>query len=272
MAANYDGLTRNTWPGTWSPTGNHPIVLDAELRGSLRTITGNAGNRLTDITGQRLEVGMLVYVINDYTLNGRAFTGGKYYKYISLAGESRNAATGELPNSNDNWELLDLSAGGGGNGYTGSIGYTGSAGTANVTVALSDSALQTSNVVTQVNSIQFDKDAGFTVNDLGGGAVKIGGGTISGNVSTFRYWEVNGQNTLVAQGTDTVRFIAGRGVTIETDTSSFPQTIIISAPVLTVNFDCGYPVRPFGLDAYYDGGDPYSIYGGITPLDSGGVV
>ena len=37
--AVYDGLTRNTWPGTWSPSSTHPIVLDTEVRGSLRFVS-----------------------------------------------------------------------------------------------------------------------------------------------------------------------------------------------------------------------------------------
>jgi hypothetical protein len=62
MSGNYDGLTRNLWTGTWSSSSTHPIVLDSDLRGSLQSITGLAGNKLTDIFGQRLQDGMLVYV------------------------------------------------------------------------------------------------------------------------------------------------------------------------------------------------------------------
>lgn len=101
--ANYDGLTRNQWPGTWSPSSNHPIVLDTELRGSLRYASGDAGDRLSDITGQRLQDGMLVYIKNEYTENGITYQGGEYYKYSVLSGQSRNASTGELPNAAANW-------------------------------------------------------------------------------------------------------------------------------------------------------------------------
>ena len=97
--ANYDGLTRNTWPGTWSPSANHPIVLDTEIRGSLRFVSGTSGDQLSDITGQRLQDGMLVYVANSYG----DYTGGEYYKYSVLDGESRNSSTGELPNNPANW-------------------------------------------------------------------------------------------------------------------------------------------------------------------------
>ena len=45
--ANYDGLTRNAWTGTW-PHGD-PIVLDTEIRGGLRHVSGDLGdsNQLT---------------------------------------------------------------------------------------------------------------------------------------------------------------------------------------------------------------------------------
>lgn len=105
--ANYDGLTRNAWPGTWSPSANHPIVLDTELRGSLRFVSGESGDQLSDITGQRLQDGMLVYVANSYG----DYTGGEYYKYSILDGESRNGSTGELPNNPGNWSNYSTGSG-----------------------------------------------------------------------------------------------------------------------------------------------------------------
>ena len=115
MSANYDGLTRNSWPGTWSPTADHPIVLDREIRGGLRTVSGASGDRLSNITGQRLEVGMMVYLQQTYSEAGEEFLGDRYYIYRSLAGESRNINTGELPNANGNWQIfgsdiIDLSS------------------------------------------------------------------------------------------------------------------------------------------------------------------
>ena len=102
--ADYSGLTRNTWPGTWSPSANHPIVLDTEIRGGLRYISGAESDQLANITGQRLQEGMLVYVDSSYTsLNGTDYIGGRYYKYNLLNGESRNLATGDMPNADSNW-------------------------------------------------------------------------------------------------------------------------------------------------------------------------
>ena len=137
--ANYDGLTKNLWPGTWSPSSTQPIVLDSEIRGGLRAVTGLSGDRLSDISGQRLEIGMLVYVRDAYSEYGASYTANTYYQYKLLTGQSRNAATGAMPNASANWSIFVVNTGytgtgtgGGGFGYTGSAGpaggYTGSSG------------------------------------------------------------------------------------------------------------------------------------------------
>jgi hypothetical protein len=120
-STNYDGLTRNVWPGTWSPSSSQPIVLDTEIRGTLQSITGNSGDRLTDIYGQRLQEGMLVYVKTGYTAGGYTRTGDSYYTYKLLSGDVRNASTGAAPNTEANWSLTNI-------GYSGSAGSTGSTG------------------------------------------------------------------------------------------------------------------------------------------------
>lgn len=114
--ANYDGLTRNTWTGTWSPSGTHPIVLDTEIRGGLRFVSGGEGDRLEDIPGQRLQEGMLVYLKNEYG----EFQGDKYYKYLLLEGEERDLSTGEMPNDSLNWSEVSFGSGGGSGGGSGS--------------------------------------------------------------------------------------------------------------------------------------------------------
>lgn len=108
MSTNYDGLTRNTWTGTWSPSGDHPIVLDSELRGTLQSVTGNAGDRLTDIKGARLNEGMLVYVKNSYSVGLIIRDGDSYYRYKLLDGESRNPNTGRMPNTENNWTKFSV--------------------------------------------------------------------------------------------------------------------------------------------------------------------
>jgi hypothetical protein len=103
MPVDYNGLTRNSWPGTFSPSSFHPIVLDREIRGSLRTIAGTSGDQLTDISGQRLEDGMLVYLQSGYISGSYIRSANTYYKYSILSGQVRNSSTGSLPNSEANW-------------------------------------------------------------------------------------------------------------------------------------------------------------------------
>jgi hypothetical protein len=97
--SNYNGLTRNTWPGTWSPDGSFPIVLSDEVRGGIHFVTGEENNQLTDLPGQRLEEGMLAYVKQSYA----GVTGDRFYIYKLQDGEGRNENTGEMPNTLSNW-------------------------------------------------------------------------------------------------------------------------------------------------------------------------
>jgi len=108
MTTNYDGLTRNTWPGTWSPSTDAPIALDTELRGTLQSISGDAGDTLTNIPGQRIQEGMLVFVKNTYVSDAITRIGDRYYTYKLQVGESRNSSTGAVPNSENNWSELTL--------------------------------------------------------------------------------------------------------------------------------------------------------------------
>jgi len=124
MASDYSGLTRNTWPGTWSPNSTHPIALDTELRGTLQSISGGVGDRLTDISGARLTEGMIVYVKTGYTAGGTTRTGDTYYSYKLSGGQSRDSG-GAMPNAESNWTQINLA---GETGGQGPVGYAGSAG------------------------------------------------------------------------------------------------------------------------------------------------
>ena len=128
MASNYDGLTRNVWPGTWSTGTNSPIVLDTEVRGTLQSISGDNGDRLTDIPGARIQEGMLVYVKNGYTSGSTTYTADKYYTYKLQGSEVRSNVTGAVPNADANWSLFSVGGGAGYTGSAGAIGFTGSAG------------------------------------------------------------------------------------------------------------------------------------------------
>lgn len=109
--ANYDGLARNAWPGTWSTNGTHPIALDVELRGGLRLVSGSGTDTLVGIPSGMLQDGMLAYVASGYHAS---VSGDTYYKYSILDGESRDSNTGFLPNASGNWSVLNLGGGGGG--------------------------------------------------------------------------------------------------------------------------------------------------------------
>lgn len=128
MASNYDGLTRNVWPGTWSTGTNSPIVLDTEVRGTLHSITGDLNDRLTDIPGARIQEGMLVYVKNTYTSGSTTYTGDNYFTYKLQGGQGRDPTTGAVPNADANWSLFSVSGGSGYTGSAGAIGFTGSKG------------------------------------------------------------------------------------------------------------------------------------------------
>jgi hypothetical protein len=91
------------------------------------------------------------------------------------------------------------------------------------TVSLIDSSNTVTNSITNVTTFRFDTDSGFDLTDLGGGAVKIGMN------STFKTWKVDGQADLVATGLDTIRFVAGSGVTIETDPLAAIKTITFNS-------------------------------------------
>jgi len=105
MPINYDGLTRNQWPGTWSPNGSHPVALNNEIRGGVHSITGDLGDQLTDISGSRLQEGMLVYVKTGYISGAYTFEDNQWYTYKLLSGESRSTLTGVVPNGNANWSI-----------------------------------------------------------------------------------------------------------------------------------------------------------------------
>jgi hypothetical protein len=79
------------------------------------------------------------------------------------------------------------------------------------------------NVVTSVTALRFDSDSGFDVVDLGSGEVKIAMN------STFKTWQVDGQEDLIAFGLDTIRFIAGSGINITTDPHSGVKSITFSS-------------------------------------------
>ena len=154
MSVDYSGLTRNTSPGTWSPSSDSPIALDTELRGTLQSISGDATDRLVDIPGQRLTEGMLVYVKNGYTNgSGTALAGDTYYTYKLQTNESRNTNTGAVPNADGNWSVV-------------SFGGSGSGG-----IALTDLSVGAEGTASGDGAIAYDNTTGeftYTPPDLSG--------------------------------------------------------------------------------------------------------
>jgi hypothetical protein len=92
----------------------------------------------------------------------------------------------------------------------------------NVSVSLYDPDTQeNSNTVTNVTNINFDSLADFSVTDQGGGSVLVGMN------STFKYIQIDGQDTLAAQGVDTLTLVAGTGTQLITSNAGLKnqQTI-----------------------------------------------
>jgi hypothetical protein len=93
---------------------------------------------------------------------------------------------------------------------------------AQLTVSEINTANVITNEVSNVSKIRFDKDTGFSVQDLGSGEIKVSLG------SSFKTWKVNGQTDLVAVGEDTVEFIAGDGITLTTNPTAPNKSMTIT--------------------------------------------
>ena len=74
-------------------------------------------------------------------------------------------------------------------------------------------------MVSGVSTLLFDTDSGLDIVNLGGGNVKV---QLN---STFKTWEVDGQESLIAEGLDNVRFVAGDGISITTNALATPKSI-----------------------------------------------
>lgn len=94
-----------------------------------------------------------------------------------------------------------------------------SGGGASLNVALANSSNIATNVVSGVSTLLFDTDSGLDIVNLGGGNVKV---QLN---STFKTWEVDGQESLIAEGLDNVRFVAGDGIAITTNALASPKSI-----------------------------------------------
>ena len=164
-----------------------------------------------------------------------------------------------------------------GDGHTvgGRIINSGGSGNGSISVnAESSSTRIISTTIANVTSLNFDTDSGFSVSDLGNGAVLVGMN------STFKYWKVNGVLELTAQGLDTVNFIAGTGTNIVGNAVG-SNSLTFGINPATANSLGGIKVGnnlSINTDGVLnaaigniDGGVPNSVYGGLVAIDGGGI-
>ena len=101
------------------------------------------------------------------------------------------------------------------------------------------------------------------------GGIKVGpglsisaDGTLSANTSTigvsdsFKTIKVNSQTDLTAVGADTIEFVAGSGILIETSATSSPYKTITIISDRIPNLDGGTPDSVYDLGLVADGGSP----------------
>ena len=104
-----------------------------------------------------------------------------------------------------------------------------------------------SNISTQVTSIRFDKDTGFSVTELNPGNIKVSLG------SSFKTWHVPGQSDLVAVAEDEVTFF-GNGIDITTN-PVYPKSItfISNTSILEANIGAFYNYANANIGTLYLG-------------------
>lgn len=93
---------------------------------------------------------------------------------------------------------------------------------------------QSVNSYSDILTLQFDEDSGFTVTNPSAGIAKIAMN------STFKYWEIDGILKLTATGLDTINFKSGYGISITADGLQSPQELTISSTLQTVQGIQGY--------------------------------
>ena len=152
---------------------------------------------------------------------------------------------------------------------TGDVGQTGSGSTVTVREVNSGGVVET---ITGVTTLSFDADGGFDVVDQGSGQVKV---TMN---STFKYWEVAGQTTIVASGLDTIKFVPSNGISITTNTTANPKEIGFSLSAsldnlsdVTITSPTNGQVLKYNGTSWVNGTDSGGIaLTDISVTDSGG--
>ena len=113
-------ITRGLSPlpirNTLISNNDQPIVVDKDIRGSLQYLSGETGDQILDISGRRVQEGMLVYIKNGYeesdTPNPTIRVSETYYQYTLSDGDSdiRDFGDGSLANNIGNWTKWDINS------------------------------------------------------------------------------------------------------------------------------------------------------------------
>jgi hypothetical protein len=148
-----------------------------------------------------------------------------------------NSISGYPPPDATHWEVVSAK---------GAQGEPGS--NATITVSEIDGSSTITNQVTSVSAIRFDRDTGFNVEDLGEGEVKVSLG------SSWKTWQVAGQESLVAVGEDTVTFVAGNNMVISTDANAKTITFDATSGGITVITPEDYEVQGVATLAFAGAG------------------
>ena len=213
------GIVIISYPDTYSAASAYVGATYTTVGGyriytftSSGSITFGGTVNSTSTTTGALVVGGGVGIANDVFIGGN-ITSSSLVNFSSAS----NIALGNVSN---------LHITGGTNGYVlstdgvGNLNWTAAASSLNVSQYTTGTL---SNTVANVSNLWFDTTTGFNVTDLGSNTALITLG------SSFKTWEVDGQANLVAVGEDVVKFVAGSGITITTNASSYPQQITFSA-------------------------------------------
>ena len=192
-------------------------LLKAAIR-SRNTINGKQGNDITiqdlygtnvddydniqgsDITQNDLSLNYNLYTAGDVSFNSKLFINGdaSFNSDLRVGGDLyANYPDTSIPSSAINGGVLTIQ-------HTSDTGDT---------VLTED--------VTNIKTLQFDKDSGFDVSLQSVGVAKIRMN------STFKHWNVNGDVGLIAEGLDTVNLEAADGITLTADNTSDPKSLII---------------------------------------------
>lgn len=123
----------------------------------------------------------------------------------------------------------------GATGIAGNVGATGLTGATGTFVGFTVRSLYSSNfqpitTVSNVTSMEFDDDSGFTVTNRGSGNVLVA------MQSTFKYWHVTGSANLTATGLDHITINSGNNIVITSNAGAQPYQSITFSTVSDPTF------------------------------------